>query len=149
MQKVLLQNHCTACCGSTWFESSVKAILRHSHVCRVSLTPCSRRARKLLYQEILHLISLSRSYNSLLRYLFIIFIIKWSMDWYYQFTVTVGRAKIRRLWKLLVFAENSFRFMLESYMYSAFLLWWEFIITWKIFIIANTHCTFIFVWQCK
>jgi len=37
------------------------------------------------------------------------------MDWYYQFTVTVGRAKIRRLWKLLVFAENSFRFLFESY----------------------------------
>ena len=145
----MLQNHSTACCGSTWFESSVKAILRHSHVCRVSSTPCSQRALKLLCQEILHLISLSRLYSSLLRYLFVIFISRWSMEWYYKFSVTVERTKIRRLWKLLVFAENGFRFLLKLFMYSVRLLWWEFVITRKIFIIANTHCRFIFLWQCK
>jgi hypothetical protein len=40
------------------------------------------------------------------------------MEWYYKFSVTVERAKIRRLWKLFIFAENRFRFLLKSYMYS-------------------------------
>jgi len=40
------------------------------------------------------------------------------MEWYYKFSVTVERAKIRRLWKLLVFAENSFCFLSEPYMYN-------------------------------
>jgi len=44
------------------------------------------------------------------------------MEWYYKFSVTVERTKIRRLWKLLVFAENGFRFLLKLFMYSVRLL---------------------------
>lgn len=57
---LFLQNHCTAYCGCTWSESSVKAILQLSHACRALLTPCSQRALKLWFQETLHSIFLWR-----------------------------------------------------------------------------------------